>query len=120
MATCVAGNGLKFDLYGLVVMPDHVHVAMVPIFWAQGPIPIAEIMQAIKGASAHRINQLLNRRGKVWQEESFDRALRKEEGFTETLYYMLENPVRAGLVSSPLNYPWIWQRTASTVVSANS
>jgi REP element-mobilizing transposase RayT len=105
MDTCVAGNGLKFDLYGLVVMLDHVHVAMIPMCRAEGSIPIAEIMQSIKGTTAHRINQLLNRRGKVWQEESFDRALRKEEGFTETLYYMLENPVRAGLVSNPLDYP---------------
>jgi putative transposase len=112
---CVAGNGLKFDLYGLVVMPDHVHLAIVPICRPQGPIPIADIMQTIKGASAHGINKLLNRRGKVWQEESFDRALRKEEQIQEKLYYMMENPVRAGLVSNPLDYPWIWRRTASTV-----
>ena len=84
--TCLAGNGQKFDLYGLVVMPDHVHLALVPLCPPQGPIPIAEIMQAIKGASAHRINRLLNRRGQVWQEESFDRALRKEEQFEAKLY----------------------------------
>ncbi len=83
--TCVAGNGLKFDLYGLVVIPDHVHPALAPIYLPQGPVPVAEIMQAIKGASAHRINKLLNRRGKVWQEESFDRALRKEEQVEEKL-----------------------------------
>jgi len=118
--TCVAGNGLKFDLYGLVVMSDHVHLALVPICRPEGPIPIAEIMQAIKGASAHGINKLLNRRGKVWQEESFDRALRKEEQFEEKLYYMLENPVRAGLVSNPLDYPWIRRRTGPTVVTAAS
>ena len=111
---------MKFDLYGLVVMPDHVHLAIVPICLPQGPIPIAEIMQAIKGASAHRINKLLNRRGKVWQEESFDRALREEEQFTEKLYYMLENPVRAGLVDNPLDYPWIWRRTAPAIAIAPS
>jgi len=77
-------------------------------------------MQAIKGASAHRINKLLNRRGKVWQEESFDRALREEEQFTEKLYYMLENPVRAGLVDNPLDYPWIWRRTAPAIAIAPS
>jgi len=101
-------------------MPDHAHLAMVPIYLPQGPIPIAEIMQAIKGASAHRINKLLNRRGKVWQEESFDRALRKEEQFEEKLYYMLGNPVRAGLVSNPLDYPWIWRKTSPAVVGATS
>jgi len=114
----LAGNGLKFDLFGLVVMPDHVHLALVPTYRPQGPVPIAEIMQAIKGTSAHGINRLLNRRGKIWQEESFDRALRKEEQFEEKLYYMLENPVRAGLATHPLDYPWIWRRTSSTVVSA--
>ena len=84
--TYVAGNGLKFDLHGLVVMPDHVHFALVPICRPEGPIPIAEIMQAIKGTSAHRINKLLNRHGRVWQEESFDRALRKEEQVQEKLF----------------------------------
>jgi REP element-mobilizing transposase RayT len=118
--TCVAGNGLKSDLYGLVVMPDHVHLALVPVCDSQGPVPMAEIMQAIKGASAHRINRLLNRRGRVWQEESFDRALRKEEQAQEKLFYMLQNPLRAGLVSNPLDYPWIWRRTSTTVVGALS
>jgi REP element-mobilizing transposase RayT len=112
--TCVAGSGLKFDLNGLVVVPDHVHLAIVPTCRLQGSVPLAEIMQAIKGASAHRINRPLNRRGKVWQEESLDRALRKEEQITEKLYYMLENPVRAGLVRSLLDYPWIWRRASIT------
>ena len=115
--TCLAGKNQKFDLYGLVVMPDHVHLALVPLCRPQGPIPIAEIMQAIKRASAHRINRLLNRRGQVWQEESFDRALRKEEQFEAKLYYMLENPVRAGIVSNRLDYPWIWRGTGATVIS---
>jgi putative transposase len=118
--TCVAGNGLKFDLFGLVVMPDHVHLALVPFCGSEGPIPMAEIMQAIKGTSAQRINKLLNRRGRVWQEESFDRALRTEEQVQEKLFYMLENPVRAGLVSNPLGYPWIWRRTSTTGAGALS
>jgi REP element-mobilizing transposase RayT len=81
--SCVAGSGLKFELHALVVMPDHVHLALTPLYGAEGPIPIAEIMQVIKGASAHGINKLLNRRGNVWREESFDGALRKEEQVME-------------------------------------
>ena len=118
--TCVAGNGLMFDLYGLVVMPDHVHLALVPLTRPQLPIPIAEIMQAIKAASARRINKLLNLHGRVWEEESFDRALRKEEQFEPTLRYMLENPVRAGLVDNRLDYPWIWRGAQATVFSVAS
>ncbi len=89
-------------------MPDHVHLALAPLRTRDGEIPLAEILQAIKG----RVNQLLHRHGKVWQEESFDRALRREEHFEAKLWYMLENPVRAGLVLNPMDYPWIWRNTA--------
>ena len=52
--TCIAGNGKKFQLYAVVVMPDHVHIVLVPRYDADGSFTIAEIMQAIKAASAHR------------------------------------------------------------------
>ena len=111
LRTCVEGHGKKFDLQALVVMPDHAHLALTPLVRTEGPVPLAEILQTIKGASAHRINELLHRRGKVWQEESFDRALRREEQCEAKLWYMLENPVRAGLVENPMDYPWIWRNT---------
>jgi REP element-mobilizing transposase RayT len=109
--TCLAGNGKKFRLYGLVVMPDHVHLVLAPLADANGPVSIAEIMQVIKGASAHRINRALSRKGKVWEEESFDRALRREERIDVKIEYMLGNPVAAGLVRNPLEYRWLWRET---------
>jgi hypothetical protein len=68
-------------------------------------------MQALKGTSAHLINKACGRKGRVWQAESFDRALRNEESVETKIFYMLENPVRAGLVSNPLDYPWLWRKT---------
>jgi len=107
----MAGHEKKFHLYGLVVMPDHVHLLLAPLADAQGPISIAEIMQVIKGASAHRINRALGRNGRVWEEESFDRALRREESIVDKVEYMLGNPVGAGLVQNPLEYRWMWRHT---------
>jgi putative transposase len=112
--TCLVGNGKKFHLYGLVVMPDHVHLILTPLYDANGPVSIAEIMQAIKGASAHRINRALGRKGKVWEEESFDRALRREESIDDKIEYILGNPVGAGLVSNPLEYRWLWRETGES------
>jgi REP-associated tyrosine transposase len=111
--TCLAGNGKKFHLYAVVVMPDHVHLVLAPLADANGPVSIFEIMQAIKGASAHRINQVLGRRGRVWEEESFDRALRREESIADKVEYILGNPVGAGLVSNPLEYRWSWRETGA-------
>jgi putative transposase len=111
LQTCRRGDGLLFELLGVVVMPDHVHLALVPLSGSEGTVSLPRIMQAIKGSSAHAINKDLGLHGPVWQQESFDRALRREEQFQEKLDYMIGNPVRAGLVRDPLAYPWLWRKT---------
>ena len=91
-------------------MPDHVHLIFTPLTnrLALEVYSLAEIMDAIKGASAHKINHRLARRGKVWQTESFDRVLRSSEGLDAKIAYVLENPIRGGLVSTWEDYPWTW------------
>lgn len=54
------------------------------------------------------INRQLGRTGHVWQEESFDRVLRVSEKLDEKVAYVLDNPVRKGLVSSSEQYRWLW------------
>ncbi len=108
METCLGGNGKLFLLHAMVVMPDHVHLALTPTRKEGGEVLIPEIMQAIKGASAHRINRYVGRKGRVWQDESFDRAVRSVENLRGKIDYMVENPVRAGLVSNPADYHWLW------------
>jgi len=71
---------------------------------------LAEVMDAIKGASAHRINKALGRRGRLWQPESFDHVLRSSENLDAKIIYLLENPVRAGLVEDWTEYPWLWRK----------
>ena len=106
--TCLAGNGKLFLLHAVVIMPDHVHLALSPMTDEQGEIPIPRILQAIKSASAHRINKYLGRKGRVWQDESFDRAVRSVENLRGKIEYIAGNPVRAGLVSDPADYRWLW------------
>ena len=105
------GNGKLFELLALVVMPDHVHVALNPLTDMDGQVSLPEILQAIKSTSSHRINKELGHRGAVWQQESFDCALRREENLGDKVEYMLLNPVRAGLVRDPMDYPWTWRKT---------
>jgi REP element-mobilizing transposase RayT len=33
--TCLAGNGRKFAMHAVVVMPDHVHMALTPLVVAE-------------------------------------------------------------------------------------
>ena len=93
-------------------MPDHVHIIFTPLidYDAREVCSLAEIMDAIKGASAHRINKAVGRRGRVWQAESFDHVVRCSEGLDAKIQYVLENPVRRGLVANSTEYPWLWRK----------
>jgi len=44
----------------------------------------------------------------LWQDESFDRAACSYENLCGKVEYMVENPVRAGLVTDPNDYKWLW------------
>ena len=109
---CLYDNGTKFDLKVAVVMPDHVHIIFTPLvnYEKMEVFSLAKIMDAIKGASAHKINAALRRKGRVWQAESFDHVLRSSESLDAKIQYLLENPVRDGLVREWNQYPWLWEK----------
>src|SRR5271156_6198561 len=105
---CLHIDGTKCTVHGFVVMPDHVHLVFTPLADDDGPISLPEIFQKVKSESAHRINRLLERKGRVWQDESFDHVLRRDEGIDAKLEYMRLNPVRAALVKQAEEYKWMW------------
>jgi REP element-mobilizing transposase RayT len=112
---CKHDNGTKLDLQIAVVMPDHVHMIFTPLV-DEGSLEVyslAEIMDAVKGASAHKINRILGRKGRVWQAESFDHVLRSSESLDQKIQYLLENPVRRGLVTQWADYPWMWRKVVA-------
>jgi putative transposase len=94
-------NELKqYALHSFVVMANHVHILIDPI------VPVARITSGIKGATARRANQILERGGKFWQDESFDHWVRNAAEFERLRTYIERNPVTAGLVLSPEDWPW--------------
>ena len=107
---CLHDHEVKLLVHGAVVMPDHVHMIFSSLTDELGnPFGLAEIMNSIKGASAHSINKALNRRGPVWQREFFDHVLRSDESARSKAEYICDNPVRKGLVTEAGDYPWLWR-----------
>ena len=93
-------------------MPDHVHLIFVPLIdeGRKEVCSLARILDAIKGASAHKINRAMQRSGKVWQTESFDHVVRSSQSLDAKVEYVMENSVRRGLVRCWEDYPWKWQK----------
>jgi len=107
---CLKENGTKFDLHTAVVMPDHAHLLLSPLRNVDGwNFSLPQILHAIKGVSARKINMLLDRCGRVWQEEFFDHVLRSNDSLAEKADYICRNPVRAGLVKTEREYRWLWR-----------
>jgi REP element-mobilizing transposase RayT len=90
-----------FALHAFVVMPNHVHLLITP------RMPIPRITHGIKGASARQANSILSREGQhFWQDESFDHWVRSSKEFDKIRAYIENNPVSAGLASSPDDWQW--------------
>jgi len=83
-----------------MIMPDHAHLILKP----RGGLILSRIMKGIKGVSARRLNELRGTTGGVWQDESWDRILRDAAEFEEKLQYMIDNPVKLGLVNDGMEY----------------
>lgn len=82
-----------FDLYGFVIMPDHVHFLMrAPTY------PIHRIIGAYKSGLTFDIGI-----SPLWQRRYF---MKVPTNAARVLQYIHMNPVKAGLSSSPEKYPW--------------
>lgn len=109
---CLHDHLRRLFMHAFVVMPTHVHLVFTPLRDAAGDsYTLAKIMQGIKETSARYVNELLKQRGSLWQDESLDRIVRDNE-YESTIFYILENPVAAGLVNDPNDYKWIWVNSA--------
>ncbi|HYN10753.1 MAG TPA: hypothetical protein VES67_25440 [Vicinamibacterales bacterium] len=51
------------------------------------------------------------------QDGYFERVLRHDEATPQVIAYILENPVRAGLVQDPAEYPFAWTIDPAACVS---
>lgn len=90
-----------YDLHAYVVMANHVHMLMTP------QVEVRRLMNGLKGVTARSANAILNRTGKrFWQDESFDHWVRSEAQFARIRNYIEMNPVTAGLVNKPEDWPW--------------
>lgn len=82
-------------------MPDHVHLLL------RGDAEAADVLNAMKSFK-HKTGFWLYRNHPLvhWQKDFYDHIVRKEEEVEKHIRYILENPVRAGLVNDWKGYPF--------------
>nr|VFK65991.1 MAG: Transposase IS200 like [Candidatus Kentron sp. UNK]VFK71668.1 MAG: Transposase IS200 like [Candidatus Kentron sp. UNK] len=88
-------DGERYRLLAWCVMPNHVHV-LIETF---ASYPMDGVLFSWKSFSAGKANTLLNRQGRFWQREYFDRYIRDAIHYDRVVFYIENNPVKAGFVA---------------------
>jgi putative transposase len=95
-------HGWKTGRY--VIMPDHVHFFCSPS--KSDAKSLSGFMQGWKQWTGKRIIQVCGRTAPVWQAEFFDHLVRSEKSYSQKMEYLINNPIRAGLVQQASEWPW--------------
>jgi putative transposase len=118
----------KFDLWAYVIMPEHVHLVLLPHI----EVKISQILTTLKQSVSKRAILWLQenspeflvklediqpngrRSYRFWQRGGgYDRNLRSVADIYEKNEYIHNNPVRRGLVQHACDWPWsscrIWE-----------
>lgn len=97
-----AAERYECQIHAYVLMTNHTHLLVTPT----GSRSLPLLMQAMGRSYVQALNKRYNRTGTLW-EGRYKASLVQDEHYLLTCYKYIElNPVRAGLVSKPDDYPY--------------
>ena len=92
-------RGAILEIYCL--MPDHAHLLV-----RVERDGLVQVMADVKSLTT-RLWWKHGGEGVLWQRSFYDRGIRTEREYDEAVTYIIENPIRAGLVEDWRDYPFI-------------
>lgn len=109
----------RYRLLAFVVMPSHHHWLFLPDeTWSVAAVtqsrakgseqrtPREIISHSIQSYTATMCNRVRGETGMYWQHETFDHWVRDELEMLRIIYYIENNPVKAGLAATAEEYRW--------------
>ena len=112
MAAVMQGTLLKFDMekYHLLawcIMPNHLHVLIEP------RLPLSSIVRSWKSYTGRwamknhaELGLRVPRGTRFWMPDYWDRYIRDEKHLRSVIYYIHNNPVKAGLCQKAIDWQW--------------
>ena len=92
----------SFNVIAHVFMPDHIHLLV------EGTTTECDLLRFVslaKQRAAYTFGQQHDQR--LWQPSFYDHVLRDEESSLPFIRYIIENPLRSGLVDRIEDYPFL-------------
>ena len=95
---------IKYDVavHAYVLMTNHIHLLMTPVY-EKG---VSQLMQSLGRYYVRYVNQTHGRSGTLWEGRYKSTLVDSERYLLSVSRYIELNPVRAGMVEHPAEYPW--------------
>jgi len=90
------------DVHAYVLMGNHLHLLVTPR--RDGALSL--MMQSVGRSYVRAFNQAHGRTGTLWEGRYRSSLIQTERYLLTCMAYIDLNPVRAGMVEAPENYPW--------------
>ncbi len=96
-----ATESLEAEVHAYCWMPNHIHMAI-----RVGEAPLGRLMQWIASRYAFRVNRQREATGHLFERRYRALLVDVDAYALQLVRYIHLNPVKAGLVSDPADYPW--------------
>lgn len=89
-------------VHAYVLMDNHLHLLITPEIDGG----MSRLMQSVGRAYVKRFNERWGRTGTLWEGRFRSGLVQSEKHLMACMVYIDLNPVRAGMVNRPADYPW--------------
>ena len=104
------GRDWSCNLIAYALMPNHVHLVM-----QDRQAQLSKLMQILNARYTRYFNRRYQRVGHLYQGRFHAKLVARDEYLLEVTRYVHLNPVRAGLVKRPEEYPWSSYRLYTSI-----
>ena len=94
---------LACKVYAYCLMTNHVHLIVDP---GEDERSLAQLIKRVAGRQTRHVNKLEKRTGSLWEGRYKSSTISTDEYLLACCRYVELNPVRAGLVTDPIEYRW--------------
>ena len=93
----------RCKVYAFCLMTNHVHLVIDP-----GPQTenLGRLMKRVAGRQTRYVNRLEGRTGTLWEGRFKSSPIETDHYLLACCRYVETNPVRAGMIANPADYPW--------------